>query len=96
MFPFYKVVAGVAVVVISAGIGVASEKLGASDTPVAYYNCDGAGKECFLEARFTTVNLCEKYLARQSWRCDTTTPGKADCVVPPASEKSSATAKCVK
>lgn len=104
MFPFHRIVAGLAVVIISAGIGVASEKLGGgpSDTPVAYYICDKDGNGCQVHARFKALDACDKYRDRQRWGCVDGGPlrngyGSVKCMTPPPGEKEvGAVTRCVK
>jgi hypothetical protein len=50
------------------------------DTPVRFVNCDAAGSDCFVTARFADLDGCERYKTFSDAYCDSmSTPGRILC-----------------
>lgn len=54
-------------------------KSAGGETPVRYVICGLGEKDCFVAARFTNLDACERHRKWSEMLCDTSNPGTMTC-----------------
>lgn len=57
-----------------------SNGAGSAGFPVKYEICDNLGRDCWVNAHFKDFDGCEFYKKFMMANCDSTKPGRIDCV----------------
>ena len=56
------------------------------DTAVRYVLCSAGESNCFVAARFKTLDSCEYYKKWSAMLCDSSTPGRMECKADPGTQ----------